>query len=139
MIKRGQRNSIKPGCSPVIFIEHRLLYFKKGSVPEGEWLVPLGEAEIKRKGDDITLVATSLMVDKALEAAEILSKEISVEVIDPKTLVPLDIEKIITSIKKTGRILIVHEAPIRGGIGAELVREVTEKAFDYIWMLRQRS
>ncbi len=118
--------------SPVIFIEHRLLYFKKGSVPEGEWLVPLGEAEVKKEGNDITVVATSLMVHQALEAAEILSKEISVEVIDPRTLVPLDIEKVIASVKKTGRILILHEAPVRGGIGAEFVRQVTEKAFDYL-------
>lgn len=118
--------------SPVIFIEHRLLYFKKDTVPEGEWLVPLGEAEIKRKGKDITIVATSLMVRKALEVADALSPEISIEVIDPRTLVPLDIGRIIDSVKKTKRILILHEAPTRGGIGAEILREVTEKAFGYL-------
>jgi len=118
--------------SPVIFIEHRLLYFKKGPVPEGEYLVPLGEVEIRREGKDITMVATSLMVHKALEAAETLSPEISVELIDPRTLVPLDIDRIIESVKKTGKILILHEAPARGGIGAEILREVTEKAFEYL-------
>jgi len=118
--------------SPVIFIEHRLLYFKKENVPEGDWLVPLGEAEIKRKGDDITVVATSLMVQKVLEVAEALSEEISMEVIDPRTLVPLDIEKIIASIKKTNKVLITHEAPVRGGVGGEILRQITEKAFDYL-------
>ena len=118
--------------SPVIFIEHRLLYFKKESVPDGDWLVPLGEAEIKRKGDDITVVATSFMVHQVLEAAKIVSDKIRIEVIDPKTLVPLDIEKIIASIKKTKRVLIVHEAPVRGGVGAEILRQITEKAFDYL-------
>ena len=115
---------------PVIFIEHKLLYSQKESVPEGEWLVPLARADIKRKGDDITVVATSFMVHEALEAAEILSREMSVEVIDPRTLVPLDIETIIDSVRKTGRLLVIHEACTRGGIGAEIVREVTERTFD---------
>jgi len=118
--------------SPVIFIEHKLLYKKRGKVPEEEYLIPLGKAEIKRKGDDITVVATSLMVHKALEVAEKLSKEIDIEVIDPRTLVPLHIETIMESVKKTGKLLVVHEACTRGGIGAEIVREVTEKAFDYL-------
>jgi pyruvate/2-oxoglutarate/acetoin dehydrogenase E1 component len=118
--------------SPVIFIEHRNLYFLKESVPEGEWLAPLGKAEIKREGDDLTVVATSFMVQRALEVAEELSKEINLEVIDPRTLVPLDLKTIIESVKKTGRILIIHEAPVRGGIGAEIVRQVSEKAFKHL-------
>ncbi len=118
--------------SPVVFIENRLLYFKKDTVPEGEWLVPLGEAEIKREGNDITVIATSLMVHKALETAATLSPEISVEVIDLKTLVPLDIKRIIESVKKTGKILVLHEAPTRGGVGAEILREVMKEAFRYL-------
>jgi len=118
--------------NPVMFIEHKLLYSEKQTVPEGEWLVPLGEAEVKREGDDITAVATSLMVHKTLKAAEALSGETSVEVIDPRTLVPLDIEAILKSVEKTGRLLVVHEACTRAGIGAEIVREIVEKAFDYL-------
>ncbi|RKY65879.1 MAG: alpha-ketoacid dehydrogenase subunit beta [Candidatus Latescibacterota bacterium] len=118
--------------NPVMFIEHKLLYSEKQTVPEGEWLVPLGEAEVKSEGDDITVVATSLMVHRTLKAAEALSGEISVEVIDPRTLVPLDIEAILKSVEKTGRLLVVHEACTRAGIGAEIVREIVEKAFDYL-------
>ena len=118
--------------SPVLFIEHRLLYTIKELIPKGEFLVPFGEAAVRRTGEDITIVATSIMVHKALKAAEELSPEISVEVIDPRTLVPLDLEKIIGSVKKTGRLLVAHEAPTRGGIGAEIVRQVVEKAFDYL-------
>ena len=118
--------------SPVMFLEHKLLYSQTQTVPEGEWLIPLGEAEVKREGEDITVVATSLMVHKTLEAAGVLSREISVEVIDPRTLVPLDMEAILKSVKKTGRLLVVHEACIRAGMGAEIVREVVEKAFDYL-------
>lgn len=118
--------------SPVIFIEHKLLYSRKDTVPEGQWLVPLGEVDIKREGDDITVVAISLMVHKILEVANALSGKVSIEVIDPRTLNPLDIETIIESVKKTGKILIVHEACTRGGIGAEIVRQVVEKTFDYL-------
>jgi pyruvate dehydrogenase E1 component beta subunit len=118
--------------SPVVFLEHKLLYAQKQTVPEGEWLIPLGEAQVKREGEDLTVVATSLMVHKTLEAAEVLSGEISVEVIDPRTLVPLDMEAILKSVEKTGRFLVVHEACTRAGMGAEIVREVVEKVFDYL-------
>jgi pyruvate dehydrogenase E1 component beta subunit len=117
---------------PVMFLEHKLLYAETQTVPEDEWLIPFGEADIKCEGDDVTVVATSLMVHKTLEAVEVLSDEISVEVIDPRTLVPLDIEAIIKSVEKTGRLLVVHEACIRAGMGAEIVREVVGKAFDYL-------
>jgi pyruvate/2-oxoglutarate/acetoin dehydrogenase E1 component len=118
---------------PVIFVENKLLYAIKGNVPEGEYLIPFGVAEIKRPGKDITLVATSRMVLLALAAAESLAKEgIEVEVIDPRTLFPLDIDTILASVKKTGHLIIVHEACERCGIGAEILSQVQEKAFDYL-------
>ncbi|MDO9541904.1 MAG: alpha-ketoacid dehydrogenase subunit beta [Kiritimatiellia bacterium] len=120
------------GDSPVFFIENRMLYFSPEKVPEGEWLIPLGQAAVKREGKDITLVALSGMVPKAILAAESLGKEISVEVIDPRTLVPLDINAIINSLKKTGKLLVVHDAPVRNGFGAEIVRRVAAEAFDYL-------
>jgi len=118
--------------SPVIFIEHKLLYTRKGPVPDEEYLVPLGEADVKRHGEDITVVAYSLMLHKALEAAQKLSNEVSVEVIDPRTLSPLDIDTIVGSVKRTGRLLVVHEAWTSGGFGAEIVRQVVERAFDHL-------
>jgi 2-oxoisovalerate dehydrogenase E1 component len=129
---KGLLKSSIRGDSPVLFIEHRLLYSIKDRIPKGEFLVPLGRAAVRREGEDITIVATSLMVHKALKVAEELSPEISLEVIDPRTIVPLDIEKIIRSVKKTGRLLVVHEACTSGGVGAEIVRQVVEKAFDYL-------
>lgn len=116
--------------SPVVFIWHKLLYDLEGEVPDGECLVPLGEAAVRRQGTDLTLVATSLMVHRAMAAAEQLTGEISIEVIDPRTLVPLDMDTILASVAKTGRLLVVHEAPVCGGIGGEIVRRVAETAFD---------
>jgi len=101
----------------------------KQQVPDGEWTVPLGQADVKREGNDVTVVAMSYAVPKALEAAEKLDGEISVEVVDPRSLVPLDVDTILASVKKTGRLLVVHEAPRRGGAGAEIVRRVTEEGF----------
>lgn len=119
--------------NPVIFIEHKLLYAEKGAVPQEEYVVPLGKADIKRKGDDITVFATSLMVKRALLAAEELSNEgIQAEVIDPRTLSPLDKEAICSSVKKTGRLLVVHEACEQGGIGAEIAALAAKEAFDYL-------
>ncbi|MBI2302953.1 MAG: alpha-ketoacid dehydrogenase subunit beta [Armatimonadetes bacterium] len=115
---------------PVVFIQHRLLHATVGPVPDGEHLVPLGLADVKRPGRDLTLVATSYAVVKALEAAESLAGEIDIEVVDPRSLVPLDVDTIARSVRKTGRLLVVHEAPARGGAGAEIVRRVTEEAFD---------
>lgn len=116
--------------NPVIFLEHKLLYNVRGPVPEGEFLIPLGQAEVKREGTDITVVATSLMVHKALEAADRLAGEISVEVVDPRTLVPLDMDTLATSVRQTGRLLVVQEACTRGGFGSEIVRRVIEECFD---------
>lgn len=118
---------------PVLFIEHKLLYNTKGFVKEEEYLIPFGKAEVIRAGDDVTVVATSSMVAKALEAAERLASEgISVEVIDPRTIVPLDEETIINSVKKTKKLVVVHEASEKGGFGAELTAIVSKKAFDYL-------
>ena len=115
---------------PVVFIEHKLLYNTEGPVPEEEYIIPLGKADIKRQGTDVTVVATSRMVIKALAAAEQLAKEgISVEVIDPMTLVPLDEEAILASVRKTSRLVIVHEAVERNGFGAEIAAIVAKKAF----------
>ncbi len=111
---------------PVLFVEHRLLRRSEIQVPEGEWLVPFGEAAVRREGTDITVVATSYAVTKALRAARALEGEVSVEVIDPRTLVPLDVATILGSLEKTGRLLVVHEAPTRAGAGAEIVRRVME-------------
>lgn len=119
--------------NPVIFFEHVLLYNKEGEVPEEEYLIPFGKAEIKRKGKDVTIFATSLMVNKVMAAADKLSKEgISVEVIDPRTLVPLDKETLINSVKKTGKLVIATEDCKTAGIAAEICAIVVEEAFDYL-------
>lgn len=120
--------------NPVIFYEHKLLYGVKGHVPEEAYSIPLGKADIKRKGTDVTIVATSQMVHRSLEAAAQLEQEgISVEVIDPRTLVPLDEETIIQSVKQTGRVVVVYEAVKRGGYGAEIASMIAEsEAFDYL-------
>jgi len=119
--------------NPVIFIEHKLLYAEKGDVPEEDYLVPIGKANVKREGEDITIVASSFMVKKALLAAEELDKEgISMEVVDLRTLSPLDKSIIFSSVRKTGKLLIVHEACEQGGIGGEIVAEVLKEIFDYL-------
>ena len=114
---------------PVLYLENRMLYLKSEKVPEGEWTVPIGVADIKRNGSDITVVATSNAVHKTLEAAEQLSGEIDVEVIDPRTLDPLDVPLILKSVKKTGNLLVVQEGVPKAGFGAEVVRRVTEEGF----------
>ncbi|UYZ12260.1 alpha-ketoacid dehydrogenase subunit beta [Brevibacillus sp. WF146] len=120
--------------NPVIFYEHKLLYRTKGHVPEEPYALPIGKADVKREGTDVTIVATAIMVHKALQAAVELEKEgISVEVVDPRTLVPLDEETIVRSVKKTGRVVIVHEAVKRGGFGGEIAGIIAEsEAFDYL-------
>lgn len=126
---RGLLKSAIRDDNPVYFMEHRLLYDMKGEVPREEYTIPLGVADVKREGTDLTVVATLLMVHKALAAAEALADELSVEVVDPRTLVPLDTETILQSVRKTGRLLVVQEAPTFGGFGSEIVRQVTEQAF----------
>jgi pyruvate/2-oxoglutarate/acetoin dehydrogenase E1 component len=119
--------------NPAIFLEHKLLYSTKGDIPDSEYLIPFGKADIKRKGKDATIVAISYMVNEALKAAQHLSEEgIEVEVIDPRTLVPLDLETILQSVRKTNRIVVVHEGCKRGGIGAEIACNIMEAAFDFL-------
>lgn len=119
--------------NPVVFVEHKVLYSMKGDVPDTNEPIPLGVADIKREGSDVTVVATGLMVHKALKAAEILSKEgIEVEVIDPRTLFPLDKEKIFNSLKKTHKIVIVTEEVKRGSWSGELAALIAEEMFDYL-------
>jgi pyruvate dehydrogenase E1 component beta subunit len=118
---------------PVVFIEHKFFYNKKGPVPEAQYLIPFGKARILREGADVTIVAMSLMVSKALEAAEVLSKEgIGVELIDPRTIVPLDCDTILNSVKKTGRLVIVDEAPSFCGFSAEISALVAEQALEFL-------
>ncbi len=119
--------------NPVMFIEHKMLYYSEGEVPEELYSIPFGKGEVKREGKDLTVVALSSMVGKALRAAEVLAKDgIDIEVVDPKTLVPLDEAIILDSVKKTGRLLVVDEGHKRCGIGAEIAAIVSEKAFDYL-------
>ncbi len=118
----------------VVFVEHKLLYKTKGPVPEEPYTIPLGQAEVKREGKDLTIVATSIMVSKSLEAAKQLAEEgIEVEIVDPRTLRPLDDEPIINSVIKTGKVLIVHEAVQTGGYGGELAAVIAgSRAFGYL-------
>ncbi len=121
------------GNNPVFFCEHKLLYPVVGEVPEEEYTVPFGVADVKREGSDVSVVATSYMVHKALGTAEALQKEgLSVEVIDPRTLTPLDRPAIIKSVKKTGRIVIVSEDCRTAGVAAEIAAVVAEEALDYL-------
>jgi len=120
--------------NPVVFMEHKLLYRTKGPVPEELYTIPLSKAEIKREGRDLTVIAYSIMVPRALEAAEQLAAEgIEVEVVDPRSLKPLDKEPVVRSVSKTGRALIVHESPVTGGVGGELAAVIADsEAFDYL-------
>jgi 2-oxoisovalerate dehydrogenase E1 component len=119
--------------NPIVFIEHKMLYNVEGEVPEVEYTVPLGVADIKRVGTDVTIIAYSRMVHIALEAAEELAKEgIEAEVVDPRTLKPLDIDTIIKSVRKTHRAVVVHEACKTCGFGAEITSLIMEEAFDYL-------
>ena len=122
------KSSIRAG-NPVVFIEHKLLYNTKGDVPDGDYSIPIGKAEIKRDGRDITIVTYSRMVHFALEAAETLAKQgIEAEVIDLRTIEPLDMDTILESLKGTRRLLVVHEAHGNCGLGAEIIARVYEQA-----------
>jgi 2-oxoisovalerate dehydrogenase E1 component len=119
--------------NPVIFLEHKMLYPTKGEVPAGDYVIPIGRADVKRAGTDVTVVATQMMVPRALQVAGDLAQEgISVEVVDPRTLVPLDEEAILSSVAKTNRLVIVHEAVKRGGFGGEIAALVSEKGLDLL-------
>jgi pyruvate dehydrogenase E1 component beta subunit len=119
--------------NPVVFFEHRTLYPLKGEVPDELEPIPLGKARIHREGEDVTVVATGRLVHEALRAAEEAEKEgVSVEVVDPRTLLPLDEEAIVASVRKTTRCVTAHEAVTRGGFGAELAAVIQHGAFDYL-------
>ncbi|GIK39740.1 MAG: TPP-dependent acetoin dehydrogenase complex, E1 protein subunit beta [Chloroflexota bacterium] len=133
---KGLLKSALRGEDPVLFFEHKMLYAAKGEVPEveDEYLIPFGQAAVRRVGSDVTLIALGGMVKPALAAAEQLDAEnnISVEVIDPRTLVPLDKETILQSVQKTGRVVIGHEAHRRGGAGAEIAAIIAEEAIQWL-------
>lgn len=117
--------------NPVLFFTHKLLADEEGPVPDNEYLVPFGVAKIRQEGDDVTVVATSYMVTLAMQAAENLaSRGVGVEVVDPRTLEPLDIEAIVESVRKTGRLVVVDEDTERCGVGAEIGAQVMERAFE---------
>jgi pyruvate/2-oxoglutarate/acetoin dehydrogenase E1 component len=125
LLKTAIRND-----NPVIFIEHKQLYLTEGEVPEKEYLIPFGNADIKRPGKDVTIVTYSFMTLECLKAAEILKEQgVDAEVIDLRTLVPLDEECILKSVDKTGHLVVVHEAWKRGGVGGDIISTVIEKAF----------
>jgi pyruvate/2-oxoglutarate/acetoin dehydrogenase E1 component len=128
LLKSSVRND-----NPVMFIEHKSLYFSKGEVPNEEYLIPLGKANVKREGENVTIVATSWIVGFAMDAAEQLAEEgISCEVIDPRTIWPLDKETIIKSVNKTKRCIVVTEAPAEGGWSSEVASIVSEQCFDIL-------
>ncbi len=124
---KGLLKSAVRDNNPVVFLEQKLLYRKKGPVPEEEYLVPFGQADVKRPGRDATIVSWGRMVGMCLDVAEKLAAEgIEVEVVDPRTLVPLDARTIVESVKKTGRLIIVHEAVQTGGFGGEIAARVAD-------------
>jgi pyruvate dehydrogenase E1 component beta subunit len=128
LLKSAIRND-----NPVLFFEHKALYRMRGEVPEGEHLVPLGEASIVRVGSDVTVVAWSNFVGHALEAAERLAEEgVSVEVVDPRGIRPFDKETIFASIEKTGRVVLAHEAPIVGGHASEVAAMIADECFHFL-------
>jgi pyruvate dehydrogenase E1 component beta subunit len=116
--------------NPVLYLENRNLYTVAEEVPRGEWLVSLGVAEVKRSGGDITVVATGFAVHKALAAAEKLAGSADVEVVDPRTLDPLDMETILASVRRTGNLLVVQEGVPKAGFAAEVIRRTVEEGFD---------
>jgi pyruvate/2-oxoglutarate/acetoin dehydrogenase E1 component len=119
--------------NPVIFIEAQLLYASKGEVPEGEYTIPIGQTDIKRQGRHATIVAYSKMLLLALQAAEDLARQgIDVEVVDPRTLKPLDLKPVVGSVRKTGRLVIVEEGWRFAGLGAQIADRVYSQAFDYL-------
>lgn len=119
---------------PVLFIEHKYLYRRiKEDLPDDDYIVPIGKANIRRKGKDLSIITWGAMIYVADEAAEILAKDgVSVEIVDLRTIIPFDEEAILESVRKTGRVIVLHEAPLTGGAGAEFAARIAEKAFDYL-------
>lgn len=131
---KGLMKSAIRDDNPVVFVENKVLYATaKDEVPDTDYLIPFGQASVRRTGKHVTIIGLQRMVEIALEAADVLAAEgVEAEVIDPRTLVPLDIDTIATSVKKTHRVVIVHEAHERVGFGAELVAQIVTHAFDYL-------
>ena len=128
---KGLLKSAIRSDNPILFCEHKQLYQTKGEVPEGDYTIPIGVADVKKPGKDVTVIAVGLMVSRALEAAQQLEKEgISVEVIDPRTLVPFDKETVFNSLRKTHHAVIVEESNKNAGIGAELAAMIQEEMYD---------
>ena len=128
---KGLMKSALRGRDPVMFIEYKRIYTQEGEVPEEEYTIPFGQADIKREGKDVTIIATGPMVGKALEAADSLAQEgIEAEIVDPRTLVPLDKETIFASVEKTNRVIVTDEEVKRGGSGAEIASLIAEECFD---------
>jgi pyruvate dehydrogenase E1 component beta subunit len=138
------KSAVRDG-NPVLIFEHKLLYGSKGprsesgtvdassDIPEGDYTVPIGKGIIRREGTDVTIVATLLMMHRALEAAALLEKEgISAEVIDPRSLVPFDWELVKASVARTNRVVLVEESPKRGGLGAEVAATLAEEMLDFL-------
>jgi pyruvate/2-oxoglutarate/acetoin dehydrogenase E1 component len=128
---KGLMKTALRGKDPVIFIEYKRLYTAEGEVPESDYTIPFGQADVKRQGRDLTIVATGPMVSKALEAADTLSRDgIEVEVVDVRTLVPLDTATIFASVEKTNRVIVTDEEVRRGGSSAEIASLIAEECFD---------
>ena len=119
--------------NPVVYLEHKLMLGVQGDVPEGEYIVPIGKADIKRSGKDVSLIAWSAMVPKSLAAAEMLAAEgIDAEVVDLRTLTPLDRETLLGSVERTGRAVVVHEAVKTGGFGGEVAAVIADEGFNFL-------
>lgn len=130
---KGLLKSAVRDNNPIVFLEHKLLYNDKGEVPEGDYTVPIGKAKVVKEGKDITIIAYSYMVKIALQAADLLAKDgIDAEVVDVRTIRPLDVETLAESVKKTEKAVIVHEAPTFGGAGGEIAAALQDAVFDYL-------
>jgi 2-oxoisovalerate dehydrogenase E1 component beta subunit len=132
---KGMIKSAIADPDPVMFFEHKKTYrLIKGEVPDGDYTVPIGVADVKRSGDDVTIITYGMMLHYALEAAEIVAREdgVETEVVDLRTVRPLDTEAILASARKTGKVLIIHEDNLTGGIGAEVSALIAEHAFEYL-------
>jgi pyruvate dehydrogenase E1 component beta subunit len=130
---KGLLKSAVRDRNPVVFLEHKLLYNDKGEVPEGEYTVPLGKAQVVKPGKDVSIISYAYMVKKSLAAAAVLAQHgIDAEVVDVRSLRPLDVATLAESVEKTRKAVIVHEAPVYGGAGAEIAAELHKEVFDYL-------
>lgn len=130
---KGLMKAALRGKDPVVFLENKLLDFTPGPVPEEEYIIPIGKADVKKEGKDVTIVATQMMVHKSLAAAASLAEEgIDVEVIDLRTVKPIDMETIMASVRKTGRVVLTNEAPTTGNIMSEIASRIVEEGFDVL-------